>query len=401
MLDFTAGHRVILFAKEVTAPMAEERVLTRKELFDLVWSTPMQHLAREFKLSDVGLAKTCKRYAIPRPERGYWAKLAVGKAPKQPKLPLTPAGVGDEVRFTLHEDPPPRPEPVVSPEVASWIERERASKIVVAEHVGKYHPLVRRAKDALEAKREWHGPDDGWRSSGLESFSIRVTKPHIARACRIAHALVSAMEQRKFTIEYSREHRTTIVHALKEEFKVSLVERQKRVTHVPTPDELRREKQGQGWMPKFDNIPCGLLRLTVECGYRKLQIEDSDRRRIDEQLNDVMLWIVTTVIDVLRPAAVRRRIEEEQRREGEHKRWVYQQKCERFDAVFRAWSAQQERLRFVAVLEETLGADAPEDVRSFVAWTRRYVEAADPLPKFFAALAKNETVYYHEFTRRY
>ncbi len=53
--------------------MAEERILTRKELFDLVWSKPIQHLAREFKLSDVGLAKTCKRYAIPRPERGYWA----------------------------------------------------------------------------------------------------------------------------------------------------------------------------------------------------------------------------------------------------------------------------------------------------------------------------------------
>lgn len=41
-------------------------VLTRKELYDRVWSEPMQRLSKEFGLSDVGLAKTCGRYAIPR-----------------------------------------------------------------------------------------------------------------------------------------------------------------------------------------------------------------------------------------------------------------------------------------------------------------------------------------------
>ena len=35
--------------------------LTRAELYDLVWETPTSHLAKQFGLSDVGLAKTCTR----------------------------------------------------------------------------------------------------------------------------------------------------------------------------------------------------------------------------------------------------------------------------------------------------------------------------------------------------
>jgi hypothetical protein len=41
--------------------------LTRQELFDLVWTTPMTKLAARFGVSDVALAKTCAKYGIPRP----------------------------------------------------------------------------------------------------------------------------------------------------------------------------------------------------------------------------------------------------------------------------------------------------------------------------------------------
>ena len=39
--------------------------LTREELYKRVWSTPMSKLAADFGLSDVGLAKVCKRHKIP------------------------------------------------------------------------------------------------------------------------------------------------------------------------------------------------------------------------------------------------------------------------------------------------------------------------------------------------
>jgi hypothetical protein len=49
--------------------------LTREELYEKVWSTPMQKLAAEFGFSDRGLAKLCRCYKVPVPSRGYWARL--------------------------------------------------------------------------------------------------------------------------------------------------------------------------------------------------------------------------------------------------------------------------------------------------------------------------------------
>jgi len=52
------------------------KTLTRKQLYEKVWTTPMTRLAKEFGISDVALAKTCKKYDIPRPLRGYRARIA-------------------------------------------------------------------------------------------------------------------------------------------------------------------------------------------------------------------------------------------------------------------------------------------------------------------------------------
>src|SRR5208337_2792418 len=41
--------------------------LSREELYERVWSEPMRTIAPEFGLSDVGLAKICKKHRIPRP----------------------------------------------------------------------------------------------------------------------------------------------------------------------------------------------------------------------------------------------------------------------------------------------------------------------------------------------
>jgi hypothetical protein len=48
--------------------------VSRQELYDLVWSTPMRALAAQFGISDVGLQKTCARAMIPTPDRGYWPR---------------------------------------------------------------------------------------------------------------------------------------------------------------------------------------------------------------------------------------------------------------------------------------------------------------------------------------
>ena len=75
-------------------------VITRKDLYERVWAEPIQKLSKEYGLSDVGLAKVCRRYDIPIPPRGHWAKKQAGKRVAQPPLPPQGAhGYGDQIRL--------------------------------------------------------------------------------------------------------------------------------------------------------------------------------------------------------------------------------------------------------------------------------------------------------------
>lgn len=60
---------------------------TRQELYDLVWSKPVTHIAKEYGFSDNGIRKICKKYNIPLPKTGYWSKLKFNKKVIKTKLP--------------------------------------------------------------------------------------------------------------------------------------------------------------------------------------------------------------------------------------------------------------------------------------------------------------------------
>lgn len=60
--------------------------LSREELFALVWEKPTQEVARELGVSDVAIAKLCARLQVPKPPRGYWARVKSGQTPKRPPL---------------------------------------------------------------------------------------------------------------------------------------------------------------------------------------------------------------------------------------------------------------------------------------------------------------------------
>lgn len=63
--------------------MNETTKLLRLELYNQVWSKPLIRLAKEYNISDVGLAKICRRHTIPLPPVGYWARKAHGKHTQQ------------------------------------------------------------------------------------------------------------------------------------------------------------------------------------------------------------------------------------------------------------------------------------------------------------------------------
>jgi hypothetical protein len=106
-------------------------MVTREELYELVWSTPMIRVAEKFEVSGSYLARVCTELRVPRPERGYWAKLAVGKAPQRPAL-LEPLP-GDPIIWSRADG---LPAPAESrPRQAPAVRVPRAPRSVIGVHL--------------------------------------------------------------------------------------------------------------------------------------------------------------------------------------------------------------------------------------------------------------------------
>ena len=80
--------------------MGEDSILEeeRQKLFAMVWARPASEVARELGISDVALGKRCRRLQVPKPPRGYWARVASGKTPRQPPLPAYRAETEERLR---------------------------------------------------------------------------------------------------------------------------------------------------------------------------------------------------------------------------------------------------------------------------------------------------------------
>lgn len=77
--------------------ITESITFQRDQLYDEVWSVPILQLAKQYGLSDVGLAKICTKMKIPRPPRGYWAKRSYGQPTTKPILRPAPADTPTEI----------------------------------------------------------------------------------------------------------------------------------------------------------------------------------------------------------------------------------------------------------------------------------------------------------------
>jgi hypothetical protein len=71
----------------------------RDDLYHLVWTSPISEIAARLGVSDVALAKLCRRAAIPIPGRGYWRRTEAGQPVGPAPLRLAPEGLPELLRI--------------------------------------------------------------------------------------------------------------------------------------------------------------------------------------------------------------------------------------------------------------------------------------------------------------
>ncbi|WP_240230054.1 hypothetical protein [Devosia lacusdianchii] len=114
-------------------------MVTREELYELVWSQPMTKVCEQFSVSSSYMARVCSLLNVPRPPRGYWAKLAVGKAPAAEGLP--DALPGDHLTWNEKGEPLP-----ASPPTRPAIPRRQRSATRKRVPSTDVHELIRNAR---------------------------------------------------------------------------------------------------------------------------------------------------------------------------------------------------------------------------------------------------------------
>ena len=129
--------------------------LTRKELYELVWSKPFTTLAKEYNYSDNGLRKICKKHNIPTPNAGHWAKLRHGKP-----SPTKPLPKGDNITIDLDIRNEESKETHSNSQLAKIKNELQTSDLnfKVPDRLSSPHPLVLKAKDFLKNQKPgWFG----------------------------------------------------------------------------------------------------------------------------------------------------------------------------------------------------------------------------------------------------
>jgi hypothetical protein len=71
----------------------------REDLYRLVWTSPVRETAARLGISDVALAKLCRRATIPIPGRGYWQRTEAGQPVAPTPLEGAPKGLPELLRI--------------------------------------------------------------------------------------------------------------------------------------------------------------------------------------------------------------------------------------------------------------------------------------------------------------
>lgn len=365
--------------------MRAKHELSRAELYEKVWSIPMRRLAKEFGISNVGLAKLCRRHAIPLPGRGYWARIQHGQKPAKDLLPTLTDTNLDAITIYPSE---PRGRGYLDP-----ADGEKPPVIQVDADRTVTHPVVVRIEHSISRK----STDERGIPLTLQgrAVPVRVCTDSLPRALRLLDALFTAFEESHYALEWSKPYDKPLILAIEQE-KINLIisEATKRSDHKPTQEELLRQKKEIYWHPRqWDYTSTGELKIAVEsCEFSFIQRTwtDGKLRKLERCLGDVFVAckLIATSVKKVRieraEAELRRREEEKLRAEKAARQAEYDRKAKAVKKLADAWHEARLLRDFSHALMATiesaeLTSEARLEYEAMAEWTLRNANYVDPL----------------------
>jgi hypothetical protein len=378
----------------------------RAKLYQEVWAEPVRVVAERYDVSDVYLARICRRLSVPLPGRGYWAK-ATERRPPRPPLPT----LEKSELFRLRSVGVQRsPEQRRYQQAAESARSDARSPVVVDETLIDPHELVARTERRLRRAKVREGVVSGRR---LGVLNVSVAPESLDRALRICDALLKALEATGLEIEV-----TGPVEPDRDDWGVNRNEHLDQVTRVrcreewltlslwegvssevdPNPKRPRR-RPGDSigytpWQPpSYIYTPTGVLALQITnlagTGMRGL-FRETARRRLEDLLPAFIAQLgpAAEALKAKHAEEERLRLEREERerrwREAEERRWEEQRRLERLTKEAVSWREARFLRDFAEAALRQLGSAADDDEahgarRAELEWLLDYADRIDPL----------------------
>lgn len=361
-------------------------VLTRQQLYDMIWERAVSKVAPELGISDVALRKQCVKHAIPLPDATYWGRLHAGRPIKRKPLGVAPKGVSDRIVIDARAKPP-APEPI---EAAIVVARQPVEAVAVPE---KLHPLV--AKTLAAARKAQ--PDRNGAITGLggEVFRIRAHPDTLDRVGAFLNALVYNALARGHRFEAGREGLDMVVDD--EAIGFAVYQTIRRSLHVATEEETRRRERWDArhrndwdnWdkrpsIPYYDFTPTGEMAIEI-AGWSRYEsaqrrFADTRARKIDSRIDEILVSFAAFSAGrkvEREEARERARLEEiarQRRAEQARLTKLEQQRVEFLDGKL----AQAQQRDQLATFLASLTADPPGEqelaYQEFLSWSRKRLD---------------------------
>jgi hypothetical protein len=176
--------------------------LNRKQLYDLVWSTPITKLVLQYAISVEGLKKLCKQFDIPIPVGGYWMKLKHNKPVKKTKFNDIFGGVGKIVLIIRDEGNTVNMDQTPLTNRTKEIQNDPKAPLVVPEKLTKPDILTIQTQEFWKAAKN----NRFYRDDNKITYPIRFEINDRERALRFMDTFTKLIRYRGHTIaiEYYR-----------------------------------------------------------------------------------------------------------------------------------------------------------------------------------------------------
>lgn len=336
--------------------------LSREQLYELVWESPLSNIIKTLPVTLQQLKEICNDMEVQLPPNGYWTKLRFGKTENRIGLSIDYSGES----FAILGQSIDSAEILITDKelFQERIKKEVEPLLKVPRQLIDPDPRIVRAQRILTEVSPYRR-DEAMRSCYGE-LDISVSKSNIDRALRIMDTLVKCFNARGYrTIQNDR---FTTVYIREVSQRISL-------------REITKKVPGKNKWPEYDFEPTGVLAIKV--GY--IGEWKDGRLPIEEQLSKIIakmewhteelhsIWAENKRQKDERDAIARKKREEKQRKIDELERFKnLLQEAERWQKS----TLLRDYIR-AAEADESLGVPI-EQKKEWLNWATRKADWYDP-----------------------